>query len=589
MAIKPPIGFRGPADEFDEILLSLRRRRLYVAVVALVASCLVHAVLAVFFPGFFHLQTWKPVKDAKRQFVVNDIKPLVPENRPEGEKLKPVSAVNLPVEAGKAPGRVDKALLEPRVAFARAGEAVVKDLSEKGDDGATAKPAWQPQPDALMITRTLVDESQARIRPRRYVQASPKVPDSGDYTVDRAEAVSVAAAAGNMGGDFGYGKIDLGKLPAGDGVGALPGPMIAPDVEISKAGGEGGRGDELKKRLERLLVAEARKYVPAQGQYDYCIINIRRIGEETLPVLPKDILLVQDCSASMTEQRLHFCREGWTNALPLVQPGDRFNVVRFRDQVEKCFPDWTSPDADKFAKAHDFIDEMKSVGETDVYGSLRKLLDEKRISGRPLIALVVSDGMPTVGETDSSNIIEDFSGANKGGMSVFAMGTTREANAYLLDLLGYRNRGDSFVVSGGRWEIPVAITGRMRGISRPVLTDVGVVFAADCRCESFPQLAGNLYLDRALVLFCRYPKKVDELVFQITGRAGETECDMVFKLKLAGLANESEILRTRWALQKIYNLTGEYTRTRNPQLLKERQVIAREYGLKIPYLSSQPE
>ncbi|MEI6810230.1 MAG: VWA domain-containing protein [bacterium] len=589
MSTNSPTGSLDQTDDADEILLSIRRRRLQVAAVALVASCIVHIILAVFFPDFIHLRTWKPGKETKRQFVVKDIKPLVPENRPEGEKVKSVSPVNLPVEAGKAPGRVDKALLEPRITPARAGEAVVKDLSQKGDEGSTAKPAWQPQPDALVITRTLVDDSQARIRPRRYVQAPLKAPDSGDYTVDRAQAVSVAAAAGNMGGDFGYGKIDLGKPPVGDGVGMLPGLMVGPDVEIAKAGGGGVKGDEMKKRLERLLVAEARKYVPSHGQYDYCIINIRRIGEETLPVLPKDILLVQDCSASMTEQRLHFCREGWTNALSLVQPGDRFNVVRFRDQVEKCFPDWTSPDADKIAKSHDFIDEMKSIGETDVYGSLRKLLDEKKTSGRPLIALVVSDGMPTVGETDSSNIIEDFSGANKGGMSIFAMGTTREANAYLLDLLGYRNRGDSFVVNGGRWEIPVAIAGRMRGISRPVLTDVSVAFAAACRCESFPELAGNLYLDRALVLFCRYPKKVDELVFQITGRAGETECDMVFKLKLAGMATESEILRTRWALQKIYNLTGEYTRTRNPKLLKERQAIAGEYGIKIPYQTILPE
>lgn len=589
MAVDPKAGVGDATNDVDEILQMLRRRRLEVAVGALLFSCIIHLVLAIFFPNLIGLKTWMPPKESKRQFIVKDIKPEAPEAQPVGVKAKPLSPVNLPVEAGKAPGRVDKSLLEPRPSPARAGDVALKDPSKRGDDGVTAQPAWEPQQDALIITKTVVDDHQARIRPRRYVPSPPKPPDVGEFTADRVQAVRTGAAAGNMGGDLGFGKIDIGATPTGEGAGASPGPMIAPEVEISKAGGGGGQGEEMKKRLERLLVAETRKYVPSQGKYDYCMINIRRIGEELLPVLPKDILIVQDCSASMTEQRLHFCREGWSNALSLVGPKDRFNVIRFRDRVERCFPDWTVPEKDKIQAAFGFIDDMKSLGETDVYGSLRALLDEKRLAGRPLIALVVSDGMPTVGETDSSNIIEDFSSANKGGMSVFAMGTTRAANAYLLDLLGYRNRGDSYVVSGGRWEIPVAIEGRMRGISRPVLTDVSVAFASACRCESFPELTGNLYLDRALVIFCRYPKDLDQLVFQVTGKAGETECDMVFKVNLAGVPNDTEILRTRWGLQKIYNLLGEYTRTRNVKLLKERQAVAREFGLRIPDLRVNSE
>lgn len=568
-------------EELDQILLSIHRRRVQVGVAALAVSCVVHIVLAMFFPELVRMRDVGNVKETEPPFVVNEIRAFIPEERSTGERPKPASAVNLPIEAGKAPGRVDKSLLEPRMSPAAAGEAGVKGLT-KGVEGTLAQPSWQPQPDVLMITKTVVNESQPRILPRRYVETSPRVPDEGDYTVDRAEAVKAAAAAGSMGGDSGFGKIDLGRPSVGDGVGSpgIPGLIIEPAGDTPRTGG-GGEG--IRKRLEKLLVAEAKKYVPSRGQYAYCMINIRRVGEEILPVLPKDILLVQDCSASMTEQRIHFCREGWSNSLALIGSRDRFNVIRFRDRIERCFPDWTAPEPEAFAAARDFIGNMASAGETDVYGSLRALLEEKRMPGRPLIAMVVSDGMPTVGETDSSKIIEEFSDANRGALSVFAMGTTREANAYLLDLLGYRNRGDAFVVRGGRWEIPVAIEGRMRGISRPVLTNLRVAFAAACQCESFPELTGNLYLDRSLVIFCRFPRNLEQLVFQITGRAGETDCDMVFKLDLATVAGEGEILRTRWALQKTYHLMGEYTRTRDSRLLRERQAIAREYGVNIPY------
>ncbi|MEI6971367.1 MAG: VWA domain-containing protein [bacterium] len=570
---------RGMYEELDEMFLNIRRRRVQVGLVALVVSCGVHVILAVLFPDLVYVRFLRTPKEPKRAFVVGDIKPLVPEQRVVTTKEKASPAVDLPLDASKAPGKVDRALLEPRVAPAATGEPGAQGIG-KEKESSLAEPSWRPQPDALMVTRTVVDESQARLRPRRYVPTSPRVPDAGDYTADRADAVMSGAAAGSMGGGFGFNQVDLGRPPVGDGVGSL---LVPVSVEPEGGVAGGGGGESIQKRLERLLTVEARKYVPASGQYAYCVINVRRIGEEMLPLLPKDILLVQDCSASMTEQRLYFCREGWTNSLSLLRPGDRFNVVRFRDHTERCFPDWTTPAPETLARAMEFIDGMKAEGDTDVYASLRALLDEKRTAGRPTVALVVSDGLPTVGERDSSNIIEEFSRANDGAVSVFAMGTTREANAFLLDLLGYRNRGDAYVVSGGRWEIPIAIEGRMRGISRPVLTDVRVAFSAASRCEAFPELSGNLYLDRALVIFCRFPKNLDQLVFQVTGRAGETECDMVFKVNLAATESEREILRTRWGLQKIYNLMGEYTRTRDPKLLKERQSLAREYGLKVPY------
>lgn len=573
-------------EELDELFLTIRRHRLQAGLIALVASCAVHLVLALLFPDLVYVRFAAPAKEPKRAFVVADIKPLAPEPRVAQQKLKPSHGVDLPIDAAKAPGVVDKALLEPRLAPASAGEPGSRQVG-RDTEGTLAEPSWQPRPEALMVTRHAVDESQARLLPRRYVQSAPTAPDAGDYSADRADAVRSGAAAGGMGGGLGFGKIDLGKAPSGEGSGAAPVPLsVDPGGEIAKAGG-GSEG--LQKRLEKLLVVEARKYVPSREPYAYCVINVRRIGEEMLPVLPKDILLVQDCSASMTEQRLYFCRQGWTSSLALLRPGDRFNVVRFRDHIERCFTGWTPPSPETIATAREFIAGMKSEGETDVYGSLRALQDEKRIPGRPTIALVVSDGVATVGETDSSNIIEEFSSSNAGAISVFAMGTTREANGYLLDLLGYRNRGDAYVVTGGRWEIPIAIEGRLRGISRPVLTDLRVAFSAASQCEAFPELTGNLYLDRALVLFCRYPKNLDQLVFQVTGRAGETECDMVFKVNLRTTENESEILRTRWALQKIYGLMGEYTRTRDPKLLKARQTIAKQYGLKIPYPANMPE
>jgi hypothetical protein len=101
-------------------------------------------------------------------------------------------------------------------------------------------------------------------------------------------------------------------------------------------------------------------------------------------------------------------------------------------------------------------------------------------------------------------------------------------DAYLLDLLSYRNRGDTFIVKTGRWDIPAVFESRVREISRPVLSDVRFRFAGQTYCDAYPVLTANLYLDRPLVIYGRFMKGTKRLVFQATGQADDIQCDMVF-------------------------------------------------------------
>ena len=262
---------------------------------------------------------------------------------------------------------------------------------------------------------------------------------------------------------------------------------------------------------------------------------------------------------------------------------DRFNVVEFRDAARLCFPEWADVNPDTLQRAYDFIAQMKSTGNTDIFGSMRELLAMPRRAGRPVIMMVVSDGVATVGLTDRSLIIEAFSQENKGATSVFTLGTFPGVNAYLLDLLSYRNRGDTFIVRTGRWDIPNAIEKRAREVSHPVLSDVKFRFGGQTYCDAYPTLTCNLYLDRPLVLFGRFARDAKELVFQATGQADEIRCDMVFEIDLAkAMAGEKDI-ETNWAWQRAYHLIGEHNRTRDPAALDELNRLGKTYGIKIPY------
>jgi len=339
------------------------------------------------------------------------------------------------------------------------------------------------------------------------------------------------------------------------------------------------------KPIERVLTAKVSTYETLRDfRYGYFKIEIHRVGPEVLPVAPKDIVYVQDSSASMAEQRLYFCRKGLTECLPTIGPEDRFNVVGFRAETEACFADWATNNRENRKKAKQFISQLTSEGSTDIFSAVREVLSWKRTPGRPVIVLLVTDGRSTTGLTRSSDIIGEFSKLNDGAVSVFALGTVQTANWYLLDLMSFCNRGDSVIVQSGRWSIPESVKDLAVEISRPVLAGVGFRFASGSQCEVYPVQASNLYLDRPLSLYGRYPRSLNAVVFQAVGKAGDVDCDMVFNLSVGeGTRTKDKTIRENWALQKIYHLVGQYARQPEAAILKEMRRTSRSHGIAIPY------
>ncbi len=339
--------------------------------------------------------------------------------------------------------------------------------------------------------------------------------------------------------------------------------------------------------IEQVLIARVETYSPMLDlKYGYFKLEVERAGQELLPVRPKDILLVQDCSASMSEQRLFFCREGLRRSLAHIGTADRFNVARFADNVETCFDGWVSKSPESLEKAEQFINSMQAAGNTDLFSSMNDLLDVETDKNRPVIAFIITDGLANKGITDNSKIIGEFTRQNANRMSIFTMGTFEQANRYLIDLLSYCNKGDVKVVESGRWDIPVMTEAIMQEVSRPVLADLKLQFAADSDLEVYPQKVSNLYLDRPLVIYGRYKKGIDnQIVFQAVGNAGSRKCDLVFTLPLAEDSERrpDKSIRQMWAQQKIYHLVGEYARTGNSETLLELRRTARAYNEDIPY------
>jgi hypothetical protein len=392
-------------------------------------------------------------------------------------------------------------------------------------------------------------------------------------------------------------------------------PLMVPDMDVPSLAGGGGGGSgtgfgepdplfgevppdgdgELFQEqpsqisevrpIEKLLTYRLETYRGFRDfRYGYFRLEIERSGAQVLPHVPKDVILVQDCSASMAEQRLYFCRRGLKQSLPFIGPEDRFNVAYFKESLTTCFDRWAKPTNENIERAEAFIDGMKSGGNTDIYTSLQSLLKLGRKRGRPVIAVVITDGLANKGYTSSSRIISQFSRENQGEISVFTLGTFKLANTYLVDLLSYCNRGDVSVVTSGRWDIPDEIAAIVKDTSRPVLAGLRLNLPAGTACEIYPGQPTNLYLDRPLVLYGRYPKHTKDLVLQVMGEAEKLTCDTIFELAFTdAVKGDDKDIKREWARQKIYHLMGEYARTGAPGALDELRETSRSYDEHIPY------
>lgn len=447
---------------------------------------------------------------------------------------------------------------------------------------------WEDRQEILAIQEKLLSDDVAA-RPRTLTPAVSRVADAGDIvlpleTVSGDGSPSLPAEGGGGGAAVSALSGEGPPLFSGenetDGPGD-PGPDL-PDLPDTGVFDESPGDVSEATPVEDLLSLDVTAYRAPSEDALYFRLEILRRTETRLPVLPRDVLLIQDCSESMTPWKLAECRRGLRRWLERLSPGDRLEVVGFRDAVDRAFGAWRPVDRAAVREAGAFIDAMRSEGDTDVFGSLQAALETPRSDTRPTLAVLITDGRPTTGVTASSEIIDRITRQNRGELSIFTVGAGKRVNSFFLDLLSYRNRGGSVVVETDE-DIDLAMDELARQISRPVLTGLRYRFTGVENEAIFPRTLTHLYLDRPLVLYGKAPVDAESLAFQIVGQSGEESYDLVYEVDLGRAVSGDADLRQAWARQLIYDRIGAYIQEPTPERLEDIRALSRTYGMLLPY------
>ncbi len=334
--------------------------------------------------------------------------------------------------------------------------------------------------------------------------------------------------------------------------------------------------------VELFTQERVREGRPPEG---YFLIRITAKPNPQLSIVPKDVFLVLDVSSSIGGKRLEVFRNSVQALLAQLNPADRLRLMAFNDRLFAFREEWLPAASLPTADIRAWLGKLRSGGVTDFYESMRPLSDYHHPAGRMAMALVMSDGIPTTGLVDSTQIINELSGNNDNNVSIFTLSTGNDVNDFLLDLLSYRNQG--WLGHADRLpDAAEAFQRLIRQVRNPLFLNLRFRFAGVDDRQVFPQNLPNLYQDSPLLLFGRYtPGQTSTISLQILGESADTTRELLVQLPVPLKPNGPDTLATTWARQRIYDLLSRMTSARegHTRILDEVKQVSQEYGVDVPY------
>ncbi len=314
----------------------------------------------------------------------------------------------------------------------------------------------------------------------------------------------------------------------------------------------------------------------------------REIDEED--VLPKDVVFVVDTSGSMKGAKLRQARRAVLSCVRRLPAGDRFEIVRFSTGVDSLFGKMRKADDAARKKAAVFLESMEARGGTAIDDALAKAFRTEGLESdgkRPIFIVFLTDGKPTIGETEPRRILEHAAAANdrldhRARLVVFGVGDG--VNVHLLDRLSRENRGVSSYVSEDQ-KIDREVDRLFSRLNRPVLADLKLEIDPVEVTEIYPPELPDLFGGSQLAVVGRYRGKGDAVI-RLSGTVRGRNREFVYEASFDGEGEANRFIEKIWATRKVGYLLDQIRLNGEEAELKEEIVrLGRKYGIVTPYTS----
>jgi Ca-activated chloride channel family protein len=311
--------------------------------------------------------------------------------------------------------------------------------------------------------------------------------------------------------------------------------------------------------------------------------DVMKPGEK---VNPKDVVFVLDTSGSMAGKKLEQAKKALTFCVENLNDGDRFEILRFATETEPCFERLEAVTRDRRATAAKWIEGLKPIGGTAIHEALNRALKLRPAGAeRPFIVIFLTDGQPTVGETNEDKIVASVTQQGEAATRVFCFGIGTDVNTHLLDKIAERTRAASQFVLPEE-DLEIKVSNFFTKIKEPLLTNVQVTWPEGVRvAKLYPSPLPDLFRGDQLVLAGRYTgSSAGDLVLEglINGQPRRLAQRVQFPESVGG----NDFIPQLWAMRRVGFLLDEIRlRGESAELRDEVVQLARRHAIVTPYTS----
>jgi Ca-activated chloride channel family protein len=301
----------------------------------------------------------------------------------------------------------------------------------------------------------------------------------------------------------------------------------------------------------------------------------------------KDVVFVVDTSGSMAESgKMEKARAALLYGVRILRPQDHFNIISFAGEEHLMESGLIPADEKGRERGEAFVKSLKPVGGTNINQSLLASLRQFADNDRPKILVFMTDGLPTVDETNVTRIVDNVRKAGRQGVRLFTFGVGYDVNTALLDKLASENGGVPDYVEP-KEDLEVKVSNFFTKVNYPVLTDLRLDLGGVQTDLVYPRSLPDVFRGSQVTLIGRYSNNMESGRLRLTGKSGGTARTYTYdNLSFPSRTDANDYLPRLWATRRVGWLM-EQVRTNGEQkeLRDEIVDLGTRYGIVTPYTS----
>jgi Ca-activated chloride channel family protein len=308
------------------------------------------------------------------------------------------------------------------------------------------------------------------------------------------------------------------------------------------------------------------------------------VESKSSKVAPKDVAFVLDTSGSMAGRKIEQAKKALQFCVENLNDSDRFEVMRFSTDVEPLFGQLSEATKQNRERAESFVQGLKAIGGTAIDDALRQVLASRPAKDdRPFMIVFLTDGEPTVGETDEDTIVARVRKENEGRTRVFCFGIGEDVNTHLLDKIAEETRAAAQYVLPEE-DLELKVSAFFSKITEPVLANPALRVTGGVRVSKmYPDPLPDLFKGGQLIVVGRYTGEGAAAV-DIAGAVNGQSRKFAQDVKFSADSPETEFIPRLWATRRVGYLLDEIRlHGENAELRDEVTQLARRYGIVTPY------